>query len=67
MQTLDEMLDRKLLTQEQHDEIEAWIMASAGPDAILQMPPTLWRSFELASVLMGVDADITQPPPLGQA
>ena len=28
----------------------------------MQMPPGLWRSLELASVLMGVDADLSQPP-----
>ena len=26
------------------------------------MPPGLWRSLELASVLMGIDADLTRPP-----
>ncbi len=26
------------------------------------MPACLWRLLELASVLMGVDADLTQPP-----
>ena len=28
----------------------------------MQMPAGLWRSLELASVLMGVDADLSQPP-----
>jgi hypothetical protein len=28
----------------------------------MQMPAGLWRSLELASVLMGVDTDLTQPP-----
>jgi hypothetical protein len=26
------------------------------------MPAPLWRTLELASVLMDVDADLTQPP-----
>ena len=32
------------------------------PEAIMQMPAGLWRSLELASVLMGADADLTLPP-----
>ena len=28
----------------------------------MQMPAGLWRSLELASVLMGADADLTLPP-----
>jgi hypothetical protein len=62
MQTLDEMLDRHLITQDQHGAIAAWIAHAKTPDAIRQMPPHLWRSLELASVLMDVDADLTQPP-----
>ena len=62
MQTLDEMLSRKLLTAVQHAEIAAWIAHARTPDAIRQMPAPLWRSLELASVLMNVDADLTQPP-----
>jgi len=55
MQTLDDMLDQKLLTPEQHAEIGAWISQGRTPEAILEMPPALWRSLELASVLLGVD------------
>ncbi len=62
MQTLDEMLSRHLLTQEQHSQIGAWIAAGRSPQAILEMPPHLWRALELASVLMGFDADVTQLP-----
>ena len=62
MQTLDEMLSRHLLTPEQCTEIRAWIAEGRTPEAILRMPPHLWRSLELASVLMQVDADLTQPP-----
>jgi len=61
MQTLDEMLSRNLLTADQHAAIGAWIAQAKTPEAILQMPEPLWRTFELASVLMGVDADLTQP------
>jgi hypothetical protein len=62
MQTLDEMLSRRLLTQGQHSEISAWVAQAKTPEAILQMPEALWRSLALASVLMNVDADITQAP-----
>ena len=62
MQTLDEMLTRRLLTPDQHGAIRQWIRQARTPDAILQMPEALWRSFALASVLMNVDADLTQPP-----
>jgi hypothetical protein len=63
MQTLDEMLTRRLLTPDQHAEIAAWVAQARTPEAILQMPPALWRTLELASVLLGFDADVTQPPP----
>ena len=62
VRTIDEMLVRRLLTPAQHHEIRAWISAARTPDAIMQMPAGLWRSLELASVLMGVDADLSQPP-----
>jgi hypothetical protein len=62
VQTLDEMLDRKLLTADQHAQIRAWIAQARTPDAIRRMPAPLWRTLELASVLMDVDADLTQPP-----
>ena len=28
----------------------------------MQMPAPLWRSLELASVMLNVDADLLQPP-----
>jgi len=61
MQTLDEMRDRKLLTAEQHEQIGDWIRDHRSPEAILDMPPRLWRTLALASMLMNVDADLTQP------
>lgn len=64
MQTLDEMLDRHLLTPAQHAEIGHWIARARTPEAILQMPLPLWRALELASVLMNFDADLAQPPAL---
>jgi hypothetical protein len=64
VQTLDEMLSRKLLTPAQHAEIEAFIASTTTPEEIQRMPASLWRTLELASVLMDVDADLTQPPPL---
>ncbi|MEO7339058.1 MAG: hypothetical protein ABIV63_20985 [Caldimonas sp.] len=65
MQTLDEMLSRHLLTSEQHGEIRAWIAELRTPQAILEMPSHLWRTLELASVLMGLDSDLTRPPLVG--
>ncbi|HEX5683413.1 MAG TPA: hypothetical protein VFY73_05195 [Ideonella sp.] len=62
MQTLDEMLGRSLLTPAQHAEISAWIAQAKTPEAIMQMPEALWRSLALASALMNIDADLTQPP-----
>jgi len=62
VQTLDEMLTRSLLTLDQHGEIGAWIAQARTPEGILQMPPGLWRTLELASVLMNVDANLSQPP-----
>ncbi len=62
MQTLDGMVNRKLLSPSQHGEIAAWIATAKTPDAIQQMPAPLWRALALASVLMNVDADLMQPP-----
>lgn len=64
MDTLDDMRSRHLLTAEQHAEIGAWVALGKSPEAILAMPPHLWRALSLASVLMNVDADLTQPPAL---
>jgi len=65
MQTLDDMLARHLLTPEQHGKIGVWIAAARTPQAILEMPAELWRTLELASVLLGFDADMSRPAPLG--
>ena len=62
MQTLDEMRNLHLLSSEQHAEIGAWIAAGKTPQAIMAMPPHLWRALELASVLMNFHADLDQPP-----
>jgi hypothetical protein len=62
VKTIDEMLVLRLLTPAQHHEIRTWISTARTPEGIMQMPPGLWRSLELASVLMGVDADLSQPP-----
>lgn len=62
MKTLDEMLGRRLLSQEQHEGIAAWIAQARTPEAILQMPEPLWRALALASLLMNVDAELLQPP-----
>jgi hypothetical protein len=64
MKTLDEMLSLSLLSAAQHAEIAAWIAKARTPERIMQMPPPLWRSLELASVLLNVDADLLQPPQL---
>ncbi|MBL8348701.1 MAG: hypothetical protein JNL87_00160 [Burkholderiaceae bacterium] len=65
MQTLDEMRQRHLLTAEQHARIHAWVSRVRTPEAILAMPADLWRALSLASVLMNLDADLLQPPLLG--
>lgn len=62
MQTLNDMLNQKLLTIDQHAQISAWISQARTPEAILAMPPALWRSLELASVLINFDADVSQEP-----
>ena len=62
MKTLDEMLSLNLLSAVQHAEIAAWIAQARTPERIMQMPAPLWRSLELASVLLNVDADLLQPP-----
>ena len=66
MQTLDEILSRSLLSPDQHTDIAAWIAHAKTPEAIRRMPAPLWRALELASVLMNVDADLSQPPPLSE-
>jgi len=65
METLNEMRRRHLLSADQHAEIGAWVAQAKSPEAILAMPVPLWRALSLASVLMNVDADLTQPPTLG--
>ncbi|MBT9500395.1 MAG: hypothetical protein IV092_04070 [Burkholderiaceae bacterium] len=62
MKTIDEMLSLKLLTPDQHADIGAWVAHARTPEAIMQMPAPLWRTLELASVLMDFDADLQQPP-----
>jgi hypothetical protein len=62
MKTLDEMLSLHLLTPEQHNEIGAWIARERSPEGIMRMPANLWRSLELASVLMDFDRALCQPP-----
>lgn len=62
MKTLDEMLSLRLLTPDQHQQIGAWIARARTPEAIMDMPPPLWRTLQLASVLMSFDADLQQPP-----
>ncbi len=64
MKTIDEMLNLDLITAEQHHQIGAWIANAASPEAILQMPPSLWQAVERASEAMGVDADLLRPPAL---
>jgi hypothetical protein len=62
---IDEMLSLELLSAQQHSEIAAWIRAVRTPEAILAMPPHLWRAIESASVAMNIDGDLTRPPWLG--
>lgn len=65
MKTLDDMRERRLLSAEQHANIAAWVAGCDGPEAIMAMPSDLWRALSLASVLMNIDAELTQPPHLG--
>ncbi|MCV2362907.1 hypothetical protein LNV23_05505 [Paucibacter sp. DJ1R-11] len=60
MQTLNEMLALKLLTPEQHFEILSWTTRAKTPEKIMEMPPHLWRSLELAAVLMGFESESAQ-------
>ncbi len=62
MKTLDEMLSLNLLSTVQHAQVAAWISQARTPERILEMPAPLWRSLELASVLLNVEADLLQPP-----
>ena len=62
MKTLDEMLSLNLLSTVQHAQIAAWIAQARTPERIMRMPGPLWRSLELASVLLNIDADLMQPP-----
>ena len=59
------MQHRHLLTPAQHAQIGAWVASGRTPEAIMAMPAHLWRALALASVLMNVDADLTQQPALG--
>lgn len=64
MKTLDEMLHLELLTPDEHQQIGAWVAQADSPEAILRMPTALWRAVERASVVMGIDEDLRQPPAL---
>jgi len=55
MQTLNEMLALKLLSPEQHFEILSWTTRAKTPEKIMEMPAHLWRSLELASVLLDAE------------
>jgi hypothetical protein len=62
---IDEMLSLDLLSAQQHREIASWIRSARTPEAIMAMPPHLWRAIESASVAMNIDADLSRPPWLG--
>lgn len=62
---IDEMLSLELLSTQQHREISSWVRSARSPEAIMAMPPALWRAIEAASVAMNIDADLTRPPWLG--
>jgi hypothetical protein len=59
---IDEMLSLDLLSTQQHREIACWLHASRTPEAIMAMPPPLWRAIESASLVMNIDADLIRPP-----
>ena len=62
---IDEMLSLNLLSKQQHREIASWLRTAGTPEAVMAMPPHLWRAIEVASVAMNIDADLTRPPWLG--
>jgi hypothetical protein len=62
---IDEMLSLDLLSAQQHRDITAWVRTARTPEAIMAMPPHLWRALEAASLAMNIDADLTRPPWLG--
>jgi hypothetical protein len=62
---IDEMLHLDLLSAQQHHEIAHWVQTARTPEAILAMPPHLWRAIEAASLIMNLDADLSRPPWLG--
>lgn len=64
MKTIDEMLHLALLTEDQHQQISAWIANADSPDDILKMPAPLWRAVERASEVMGIDEDLMRSPSL---
>lgn len=63
---IDEMLSLDLLSLQQHREIACWIRSVRTPEAIMAMPPHLWRAIESASTAMNIDGDLTRPPWLGE-
>lgn len=62
MKLIDEMLSLDLLSTQQHRDIASWIRTARTPEAIMAMPPDLWRALESASLAMNIDADLTRPP-----
>lgn len=64
MKIIDEMFSLDLLSTQQHREITSWVRIARTPEAILAMPPELWRAIESASLAMNIDADLTRPPGL---
>jgi hypothetical protein len=62
VKTIDEMLSLDLLSTQQHREIACWLRASRTPEAIMSMPPQLWRAIESASLVMNIDADLIRAP-----
>ena len=66
MQTLDEMLSRRRLLPEQYGGIATWIAHAKTLEAIWRRPAPRWRTLELVGVLIGLDADRTQPPRLSE-
>ncbi len=63
MKTIDEMRHLDLLSAAEHREIAAWVARARTPEAIMAMPPHLWRAIEAAAVAMNIDADLTRLPP----
>ena len=62
MRTIDEMRGRMLLATDQLSGIGVRIVRAR--EAIMAMPPSLWRNRQLAGVFIEIEGDLSQPSAL---